>query len=334
MIFATTPSLPSPSQADRAAIADLPKTTAAHDAHLAETPCMTQIEVGGVAPADAALAFPFTIAAWNLERCLFSGASADKLRGTDAAVVLLSEMDSGMARTAQTNTTAQVAGHLGMTYAYGVEFLELGLGSDTERGFCTDVENEKDFHGNALMARTALHQPFLLRLPGARHWFLHGGDQPRLGERMAIGAVVQTTEGPLVAVSTHLESVSDPTGREAQMAALIDALDTHFPGLPIVIGGDLNTGNHMGGHHRDETLFAHVASRGFAIHGGDEATMTTRPSLITRWPDRAMKPDWFLSRGVTADRVHIIPSLDDDGRPLSDHDMITCRVTGLAHPHQ
>jgi len=32
-----------------------------------------------------------------------------------------------------------------MAYAFGVEFLELGLGSDTEREFCTDLQNEKAF---------------------------------------------------------------------------------------------------------------------------------------------------------------------------------------------
>jgi endonuclease/exonuclease/phosphatase family metal-dependent hydrolase len=172
----------------------------------------------------------------------------------------------------------------------------------------------------------------VLRLPGARYWFLQGIDQPRLGERMAIGSVIQTTAGPLVTVSTHLESVSDAPGRQAQLAALIDSLDAHFPGHPVLIGGDLNTGNNINGDHRDETLFAHACTRGFAIHGGDDTTMTTRPSLITRWPDRAMKLDWFLSRGVTLDTVRIIPSLDDDGRPLSDHDLITARVTGLGQP--
>lgn len=328
MIFATSPALPVPEQVERDAIASLPKNVAAHDAHMAEQPFMVQIEVGGTTP-DAPLTFPFTIAAWNLERCLFPGPSADILRSTGAAVVLLSEMDNGMARTTQNNTTAKVAGSLGMTYAYGVEFLELGLGSDTERSFCTDQHNEKGFHGNALMSETALSQPFMLRLPGHRHWFFQQGDQPRLGERMAIGAVIQTTAGPMVAVSTHLESVSDAPGRQAQIAHLIDALEAHFPGLPIVIGGDLNTGNHIGGNHREETLFDHAVSMGFAIHGGDAASMTTRPSLITRWPDRAMKLDWFLSRGVLIDRFRIIPSLDADDRPLSDHDLITCRATGL-----
>ncbi len=86
------------------------------------------------------------------------------------------------------------------------------------------------------------------------------------------------------------------------------------------------------GEYAEGTLLTHATARGFAIQGDETTTMTTCPSLITRWPDRAMKLNWFLLRGVTIDRIKIIPSLDDDGRPLSGHDLITTRATGLAQP--
>ncbi|MDO8984377.1 endonuclease/exonuclease/phosphatase family protein [Cypionkella sp.] len=328
MIFATTNQLAALSQTERDAIAALPRDVAAHDAHLAALPCMAMVEIGGTAP-TAPLAFPFTVAAWNLERCLFPAASAAKIATTSAQVVLLSEMDNGMARTAQTHTTAAVAAPLAMSYAYGVEFIELGLGSETELEFCTDTHNDAGFHGNAILAATPLSRPFLLRLPGRRFWFLSGGDQPRLGERMAIGALIQTEAGPIVMVSTHLESNADASQRAAQMRLLIDALDANFSDLPLLIGGDLNTGNHIGGDWRDETLFDHARGRGFTIHGGADSVMTTRPSLITRWPDRAMKLDWFLTRGLQIAQCQIIASTDEAGRPLSDHDMIVLQVVGL-----
>lgn len=102
--------------------------------------------------------------------------------------------------------------------------------------------------------------------------------------------------------------------------------------MPLLLGKSTYPGcsdfrNHL--YYRDETLFAQAIARGFAVHGGEETTMTTRPSLITRWPERAMKLDWFLTRGVTLGEVQIIPSLDADGRPLSDHDLITCCIEGL-----
>lgn len=327
MIFASTPQLTPLSLAERDRIADLPRSVAAHDAHLAALPCMTMVELGETPPSPP-LSFPITVAAWNLERCLFPADSAAKIQASGADVVLLSEMDNGMARTGQAHTTAEVAAALGLGYAYGVEFVELGLGSDTERGFCSDDHNRLGFHGNALLA-AQIGRPFLLRLPGTRFWFLSGGDQPRLGERMAIGGVIQTEAGPIVMVSTHLESNADAAHREAQIRALIDALDTAFPGLPLLIGGDLNTGNHIGGDWRDETLFDLATARGFTRHGGPETTPTTRPSLITRWPERAMKLDWFLARGLESAECHIVASTDAAGRPLSDHDMIVLKISGL-----
>lgn len=330
MITETVAELAALSLADRAAIAALPRTVAAHDAHMAGLPCMNSVELGR-ANTSQPLSFPLVVAAWNLERCLFPAESADRIATTGAQIVLLSEMDKGMARTGQRHTTAEVAGHLDMAFAYGVEFLELGLGSETERAFCTDPENALGFHGNAILAATAL-QPFLIRLQGTRGWFLDGGDQPRLGERMAIGAVVETTAGRIVAVSTHLESNADAAYRHNQVAALIDMLDVAFPGLPLFIGGDLNTGNHIDGDWRDETLFGHAVSRGFAAHGGPLDQMTTRASLISRWPDRAMKLDWFLSRGLQVERSWIIPSADATGRPLSDHDMVALEISRIGDP--
>lgn len=328
MILETVDQLAVPSAEVRAGIADIVRTIAAHDAAMAARPEMNSIEVGGAPSSDAPLAFPFTVAAWNLERCLFSPESAAHLAATQAPVVLLSEMDNGMARTGQRHPTAEVADTLGMQYAYGIEFIELGLGSDTEREFCEDDFNAKGFHGNAMMASVPLNRSFMLRLWGERLWFTDG-EQPRLGERFAIGAVIETEAGPFVAVSTHLESATTAAYRERQVKELIDALDAAFPGLPVLIGGDLNTGNHAGGDFEAEGLFAMSAIRGFTRHGGPLEVMTTRPSLITRWPERAMKLDWFLARGLKIGVTRIIPSLDPSGRPLSDHDLITCVVEGF-----
>lgn len=328
MIETIVPALSVPSQETRAGFATIERTIAAHDAAMAARPEMNSIEVGGTPSSIAPLAFPFTVAAWNLERCLFAAESAAHLAATQAPVVLLSEMDNGMARTGQRHPTAEVAASLGMQYAYGVEFIELGLGSDTEREFCKDDFNEKGFHGNALMAAVPLGRPFMLRLWGERLWFMDG-EQPRLGERFAIGTVIETEAGPFVAVSTHLESATTAAYRERQVKELIDALDQAFPGMPVLIGGDLNTGNHAGGDFEAEGLFAMSAGRGFTRHGGPLEVMTTRPSLITRWPERAMKLDWFLSRGLKIGETRIIPSLDATGRPLSDHDLIACTVEGL-----
>ena len=319
-----------PSHEERQSITQLDKTMAAHDAKLVSMECMTRVETGGQAASTAPLAFPFNVTAWNLERCLFPEESAAKMLAEKPAVALLTEMDNGMARTAQKNMTAEVARHMAMEYAYGVEFIELGLGSEIEHSFCQDDFNGKGFHGNALMSSVPMQRIFVQRLAGERLWFFNGGDQPRLGERNAIGAVIETVDGPFLAVSVHLESASPAAYREKQVAQLINALEEEFGTMPMLIGGDLNTGNHAEGDFEAEGLFRVAAERGFTRHSGALDQMTTRPSLITRWPDRAMKLDWFLSRDLDITESRIISSLDDNQRPLSDHDLIVCRVDGFS----
>lgn len=329
MIRSTVSAFSVPSQEERKSFISLEKTPAVHAAVLASLACMNTVRIGGATAKTGALSFPFTVAAWNLERCLFPEEAAAKLRTTEAPLVLLSEMDYGMARTEQRDPTAVIAGELAMNYAHGVEFLELSLGSEIERSYCRDDFNEKGFHGNALMASVALTDAFLFRLPGEAVWFNDDNEQPRVGDRCAVGAIVETEAGPFVAVSVHLESVATAAYRERQTATLIDAVEAFAPGLPILIGGDLNTGNHTGGDFSTDTLFAMAESRGFECHGGPLDQTSTRPSLITRFPDRAMKLDWFLSRGLKISESHLVSSLNEDGKPLSDHDMIVCTIEGF-----
>lgn len=329
MIRTTNDALEVPSIEERQSITGLDKRIDAHDAKLLSLPCMTEIEAGGRPLATLPVAFPFNVTAWNLERCLFPEESAQKMLVERPVVALLSEMDNGMARTAQKNMTAELSTRMHMAYAYAVEFIELGLGNTTEQKFCADNFNAKGFHGNALLANVPMQRIFCQRLAGERLWFMEDGDEPRLGERNAIGAVIETVSGPFVAVSVHLESASLAAYREHQVARLIDALEAEFGAMPVLIGGDLNTGNQTGGDFEAEGLFKVAAQRGFTRHSGALDQPTTRPSLISTGPSRGMKLDWFLSRGLNVTESRIVASLDDNGRPLSDHDMIVCRVDGF-----
>lgn len=328
MIRTLVSELAAPSQAIRDALPRAIETVLEHDSVMSGLAAMTSLEAGGAASTSAPLSFPITVSAWNLERCLFVEDSAIHLKQHAPALVLLSEMDDGMARTGQRHTTRDLAKQMDMAYAYGVEFLELGLGSDTEREFCTDSFNLKGFHGNGLLSAAPIREPFMIRLWGERLW-RGDRDQPRIGERCAVGGLIDTISGPFVAVSVHLESATTAAYREQQTADMIDQLEQAFPDLPILIGGDLNTGNHAGGDFEAEGLFSMSAARGFTRHGGPLDQMTTRPSLITRWPDRAMKLDWFLARGLEMSETVITPSLDPSDRPLSDHDPITTRILGF-----
>lgn len=319
----------------RARILQGPATAERHRALMAEAPAMAGLETGGVASC-AALPADLTIVAWNAERCLFPQASADLLAPHGPSVVLLSEVDLGMARTGQRHTTAEMAAALGMSYAYGVEFYELGLGGPTERDFCRDPANRLGFHGNAILSSAPFSRLALIRLDTDGHWFAaeHGAadpDQPRLGGRMAIAAEIGTRAGPVCVVSTHLESNADAALRGAQFDALMDAVDGFAPGLPVVIGGDLNTGNHQPPDFdwRGETLFEAARARGYDWSMTPEG-MTTRPSLITPHPTRKMKLDWFCARGLTGRGGQLLTALDPEGTPLSDHEPILARFSGAA----
>ena len=236
-----------------------------------------------------------------------------------------------MARTKQHHTTEEMATAMGMTHAYGVEFFEMGLGGETELAYCEDDFNDRGWHGNAVLSKVPFDRVTMFRLDDHGHWFTPGDgadpDQPRVGGRNAIAVVLPTVKGPVCVVSTHLESNAGPEHRALQFQRLMDAAEAFAPDMPILIGGDLNTGNHIPPDFdwRAETLFAEAEARGFDW-SFTAPGMTTRPSLITPHPTRQMKLDWICGRGVVPCDTGVLSSLSADGTPLSDHDAVWTRV--------
>lgn len=306
------------------------RTVDAHRRLFSSLQALHCLEMGGELVERGRLGATLTIAAWNLERCLYPEQSADLLREASADVVLVSEMDNGMARTHQRNTIKALADTLGMRYAYGLEFYEMGPGSEIERNLSADDFNERGWHGNAVLSRVEPLACALIRLDDHGHWFCqdHGTnkdgptDHPRIGGRNGIAMILPTDAGDICVVSTHLESNAGIAARQSQMERLIAALDAFAEGLPIIIGGDLNTGNNIpGSDWRAETLYAAAERHGFDWSNNAEGT-TTRKSLLTPDPDAKMKLDWFAARGFSGQGAKIVPSLDDNGKVLSDHELI------------
>ncbi|GFE52541.1 endonuclease [Roseobacter cerasinus] len=317
-------------ESQRAAIFSSARTSDAHAKLMRDIPAMTGLEVGGGSPRTR-LPADITVAAWNLERCLYPEKSAALLQSHSVQVALVSEVDSGMARTGQRNTPAAMAEALGMHYAFGVEFYEMDLGGETERHFCKDDFNESGWHGNGILSAVPFERLTLIRLDREGHWFTGGaGDtgQPRMGGRMAVAAVLPTEGGPICVVSTHLESNAQAPHRHAEFARLLVEVEAFAGDMPVLIGGDLNTGNHMPPEFdwRKETLFALAEAQGYDWSMTPEGT-TTRPSHITPHPDRKMKLDWFCHRGLHGADGAIVAAMDPDGTPLSDHECITGRIT-------
>lgn len=317
--------------ADRQAILEGPRTSLVHRNWMSSLQCMNDVRVGCTASRDT-LPASLSVVAWNVERCLFPTDTAARIAPFSPDIVLLSEVDCGMARTGQRHTTADVAAKLGMAYAFGVEFFELGLGGVTERDRCTDDFNADGWHGNAILSAAPILRVGMLRLDDHGHWFVLGRDdvdpdQPRIGGRMALMAEIATENGPVCAVSTHLESNAKPDHRAEQFDLLMDRIDAFAPDMPVIIGGDLNTGNHVPPDFSwtHETLFKRAEARGYDWSLSPEG-MTTQPSLITPHPARQMRLDWFATRGMTGQASEMIEANDPNGRPLSDHHAIWCRV--------
>lgn len=302
------------------------RTEQDHRNLMCNLPALYQIESNGPFEADP-LPGQLSISAWNLERCLDPRGSAELLALQAPDIVLLSEMDCGMARTGQNHTIRDLAGQLGMGYAYVVEFYELGLGSELEVELASYSHNERGWHGNGLLCRSKPVELALIRLDDHGHWYCgtaEGADpgQPRIGGRVAVAAKFATERGPVCVVSTHLESAGSISIRQSQMDRIIAAVDAFAPDMPVVIGGDLNTGNNLSdADWRAESLFEATERQAYSWSANTSNT-TTRASRLTRFPERAMKLDWFAHRGLEVLSAETVPALDARGIPLSDHELI------------
>jgi endonuclease/exonuclease/phosphatase family metal-dependent hydrolase len=179
--------------------------------------------------------------AWNIER----GKRLDGikralrehpvLRASD--VLLLTELDYGMTRTANADVAREIARSLGMNYAFAPCYLALNKGSGVE----ADVagENLQALHGNALLSRYPLLRAHALPLPNGKDKM--AGKEKRLGQQRAVVADVQHPAGAFRAVSLHLDAHSTQRHRHRQMRLVLDHLDRLEPRLPTLIGGDWNT---------------------------------------------------------------------------------------------
>ena len=329
----TTPSLPTPSQDARKEAAFGPRSLETHADLLSNWDCLTHLEVQQPAPADVPVTV--TVAAWNIERCKRVPESAALLRKSGADIVLATEMDLGMARSGQHHTTRDLAAALGMGYAFGVEFVELGTGDPYETSLFADVPNDHGLHGNAILSRYPLENVALLPLDDGGTWFTgtpKNDGQFRIGGRMAMAAQI----GGVTFVAVHYESESDAKGRADQTRRMLDLIEAEYGHGPCVIGGDLNTAafsdqpmsgaDILANPAPVEPSFTAFQDAGFAWQSANATGMTTRaaPGKPVRYPLK--KLDWLFVRGVTASDPAIFPAVCDRGDYLSDHELITAEV--------
>ena len=191
----------------------------------------------------APLVDPNTIraTAWNIERSkrLESIIRVLKehpvLRASD--VLMLTELDYGMARTGNADVAREIARSLELNYAFAPCYLALNKGSGVEAD--VEGENTRGLHGNALLSRYPLRRVHVVSLPNGKDKM--AGKEKRLGQQRAVVVDVEHPAGAFRAISLHLDAHSTQRHRQRQMRLVLDHLERLEPRLPTLIGGDWNT---------------------------------------------------------------------------------------------
>lgn len=179
--------------------------------------------------------------AWNIERGSRLDGIIRALRDDElmnrSDVLLLTELDYGMARSANRHIACEIAEALGMSYAFAPCYINLSKGSGLESGAAG--ENTEGLHGNAVLSRWPLSRAWSIALPNGKDK-MHGGEK-RLGSQRAVVCDVEHPSGGLRVVSLHLDAHSSQRHRQGQMRVVLDRLEQLEPRLPVLVGGDWNT---------------------------------------------------------------------------------------------
>jgi endonuclease/exonuclease/phosphatase family metal-dependent hydrolase len=178
--------------------------------------------------------------AWNIERGTHLDEIVRVLRGHESMsrsdVLLLTELDYGMARSGNRHVAREIAEGLGMAYAFAPCYVNLSKGSGLESG--AEGENAEALHGNAVLSRWPIRQAWSIALPNGKDKMR--GREKRLGSQRAVVCEIEHPAGRFRAVSLHLDAHSSQRHRHAQMKVVLDFVERLGP-LPVLIGGDWNT---------------------------------------------------------------------------------------------
>lgn len=178
---------------------------------------------------------------WNIER----GNRLDALKAylasqpeiTACDVLLLNEVDIGMARSGNRNVAAEIGAQLGFEHVFGNSYLCLGHG-DVRDG-APSGENSVGMHGNAILSRYPITRAENISIAITRDKF--ESSERRLGHKKALWAEIDTPLGKLPVVSVHLDPYASPLQRRDQMRDVRRTLERRGLASRVLLGGDLNT---------------------------------------------------------------------------------------------
>lgn len=178
--------------------------------------------------------------AWNLERGIRFDGIIDALKNHEELknkdILMLPELDHGMARSGNRFVAREIASELKLNYAFAPVYIPLQKGSGVESEI--EGENTASIHGLAMMSRWPMKNVHAVPLPNGKDkmW----GKEKRLGWLRALVADIEHPVGTFRAVTVHLDVHCSREHRRRQMRIILDHLDT-LPSMPTLIGGDWNT---------------------------------------------------------------------------------------------
>lgn len=178
--------------------------------------------------------------AWNIERGnVFEGiieALKNHPQLKEKDVLLLTELDYGMARSGNRFVARELARQLKLNYVFAPVYIALQKGSGVESEMAG--ENTKSIHGLATFSKYPIKGAHAIPLPNGKDKMR--GKEKRLGYLRALIADIEHPAGIFRAVTTHLDAHCSRAHRRRQMRIILDHLET-LPRLPTLIGGDWNT---------------------------------------------------------------------------------------------
>ena len=178
--------------------------------------------------------------AWNIERGNVFEGIVDALKNhvdlKDKDVLLLTELDYGMARSGNRFVARELAQEMGLNYAFAPVYIALQKGSGVEAEMAG--ENTNSIHGLAMLSKWPMTNVHAVPLPNGKDkmW----GKEKRLGHLRALFADIRHPAGTFRAVTIHLDAHCSRAHRRKQMQIVLDHLDTLEP-IPTLLGGDWNT---------------------------------------------------------------------------------------------
>ena len=181
-----------------------------------------------------------SVAAWNIERGNRFAGIVNALKNhkdlRDKDLLLLTELDYGMARSENRFVARELARELSMNYAFAPVYIALQKGSGVEE--FAGGENTKSLHGLGMFSKYPLKNAHAVALPNGKDkmW----GKEKRIGYLRALIADIEHPGGDFRAVTVHLDAHSSRKHRHLQIKIVLDHLET-LPKLPTIIGGDWNT---------------------------------------------------------------------------------------------